>query len=64
MNDMNNETTSTTVTVTMTMEEWNLITEAIICGICARRGETGIVVDKEQAEQMRDIFWNTMKVSY
>ena len=48
----------------MTMEEWNLITEAIICGICARRGETGIVVDKEQAEQMRDIFWNTMKVSY
>ena len=48
----------------MTMEEWNLISEAIICGISARRGETGIAVDKAQSTQMSDIYWNKLKVSY
>ena len=48
----------------MTMEEWNLISEAIICGISTRRGVTGIAIDKEQAKQMSDIYWNKLKVSY
>ena len=48
----------------MTPEDLSLICEAIICGFGARRGDKNIAVDTEVAEQMRDIYYNRMKVTY
>jgi hypothetical protein len=51
-----------TVTMTATWEEWNLLVEAIICGIGGRHGE-GIATDVERALKMRNAM-DSMTVEY